>query len=148
MPYTVGQAAEILGIAPSALRYYENQGLLPALERTQGGQRQFSEKDIEACRVIECLKSSGLSIKEIKEFMDLVAKGDKTLQARLDLFQNRRDTLKEELEQMQQVLDVLEFKCWYYGRAVKAGTEDVVRDLPPSKIPAKHRSAKAHLEGV
>lgn len=147
MTYTVGEAAKILGVPASTLRYYEGQGLLPAVERTPGGQRQFSAKDMEACRVIECLKASGLSIKDIKRFMDLVVEGDSTLRDRLALFEGRREAMRAEIAQMERTLAFLEFKCWYYGSAVEAGTEDAVRDLPEAQIPAQHRAAKAMLEG-
>ncbi|MDO4891082.1 MAG: MerR family transcriptional regulator [Coriobacteriaceae bacterium] len=145
---SVGEAAKLLGVAPSTLRYYESAGLLTALARTDGGQRLFSDVDIEACRVIECLKMSGLSIKEIKAFMDMVAAGDESLEGRLALFEARRDALKREMAEMQSVLDVLEFKCWYYGTAVAAGTEDAVRGLSEEDIPAEHRAGCARLKGM
>ena len=69
MTFTVGEAAKLLGVSASTLRYYESEGLLPTLGRSQGGQRLFGEQELEACRVIGCLKQSGLSIKDIKRFM-------------------------------------------------------------------------------
>lgn len=147
MGYTVGEVAKLLGLPASTLRYYESQGLLPALSRTESGRRQFSEKDIEACRVIECLKASGLSIKEIKEFMELVVKGDETIAERLALFENRREAVQAEIERLQRTVSVLDFKRWYYTQALDAGTEAAVKDLPLEKIPEQHRSAKAILEG-
>lgn len=145
MPILSG--SKMLGLPASTLRYYESQGLLPELARTSGGRRQFTERDIVACRVIECLKASGLSIAEIREFMDMVVEGDSTLEERLALFERRREPVKREMEQLERTLAVLDFKRWYYKRAVDAGTEDVVRDLPKSKIPARHRKAKAMLSG-
>lgn len=147
MPYSVGEVAQILGIAPSALRYYESQGLLPSLERTSSGRRQFFDTDLEACRVIDCLKKAGLSIKDIKAFMDMVVEGDSTLAGRLALFRKRRAALSQEIEEMKTVLAVLDFKTWYYEQAVQAGSENTVRSLPPSEIPAEHRLAKDFLEG-
>lgn len=147
MAYSVGEVSKLLDIPASTLRYYESQGLLPELERTSGGRRQFSERDVEACRVIECLKASGLSIAEIREFMDMVVKGDSTLAQRLELFERRREAVEREMEELERTMAVLDFKRWYYKRAVAAGTEDAVRDLPESKIPAQHRKAKAMLRG-
>lgn len=145
MTYTIGQAADALGVAPSTLRYYESQGLLPALERTDSGRRVFSDSDLEACRIIECLKRSGLSLADIRKFMDMTVEGDSTLADRRALFETRRESLQAEIEDMQRVLSVLEFKCWYYGRAAQAGTEDVVRNLPLSEIPENLRDAVAFL---
>ena len=66
--YTIGQVSEMFNIPASTLRYYDKEGLFPAMQRNSGI-RRFSEKDIEALRVIECLKQSGLEIKDIKQFM-------------------------------------------------------------------------------
>lgn len=62
MGYTISEMAKILGISPSALRYYDKEGLLPYVERTKGGSRIFTDRDYEALMVIDCLKKSGLSI--------------------------------------------------------------------------------------
>ncbi len=148
MSYSVGEVAGMLGIAASALRYYESEGLLPAVARSQNGRRRYAEKDVEACRVIECLKRSGLSIKEIKAFIDLCREGDATLQDRLRLFQNRREAVRQEIESLQSVLTVLDFKAWYYEQAVAAGTEETVRALPASHLPDAHHAAKAYLAGL
>ena len=69
--YTIGQVSEMFGLPISTLRYYDKQGLFPGMERISGI-RKFSEKEIETLRVIECLKRSGLEIKDIKQFMDWV----------------------------------------------------------------------------
>ena len=97
--------------------------------------------------VIECLKESGLSIKEIRDFMNMVQLGDATLSARLALFKDRRKTILAEIEQLQKTLSVVDFKCWYYQTALDAGTEEVVKDLPLSKIPTQHQAARKHLIG-
>ena len=74
MLYTVGEMAKVMHIPASTLRYYDQEGLLPFVERSSGGIRMFSEKDYEWLKVIECLKSSGLSIKEIRAFIDMAAR--------------------------------------------------------------------------
>lgn len=148
MGYMIGDVARRLGVSASTLRYYEAEGLLPAVERTPGGRRQFSQLDLEACRVIECLKRSGLSIKDIKDFMDMVGEGDATLSGRLALFRARKASVEQEILELQRVLAVLEFKTWYYEQAVAAGSEDDVRSLPAGQIPEQHRSAQSYLTGT
>ena len=88
MLYTVGEIAKILHIPASTLRYYDKEGLLPLVERSKGGIRMFSDKDYEWLKVIECLKKSGLSIKEIRTFIDMVGRGDYSLSERLELFRS------------------------------------------------------------
>lgn len=75
MYYSIGEVANATGIAISTLRYYDREGMFPDMERSNGGIRVFSSKEIDTIRVIECLKSSGMSIKEIKEFLDWCQEG-------------------------------------------------------------------------
>lgn len=147
MLYTVGEMAKVSGIPASTLRYYDKEGLLPFVERSSGGIRMFTDKDYEWLKVIECLKQSGLSIKEIKKFIDMAMKGDKaSLINRLTLFQSRRDAVKKQIEKMQETLDLLEFKCWYYEQAVQDGTEEKVRSLSPDEIPKLYRDIKLKMK--
>lgn len=148
MPYSIGEVAQIMGVATSTLRYYESEGLLPTVERSASGRRHYSDAEVEACRVIECLKQSGLSIKETKAFMDMCLKGDATLEDRLELFRNRREAVRREIDALRDILDVLNFKAWYYEKAVAAGTEEAVRALPLEHTPAEHRSARDFLAGL
>ena len=67
MSYTIGEVAGMMNIAPSTLRYYDKEGLLPFVARSSGGIRQFQESDIEWLRVIGCMKKAGMSIKDIRQ---------------------------------------------------------------------------------
>lgn len=78
--YTIGQVSEQFDLPVSTLRYYDKEGLFPALTRTSGI-RRFGEQELEALRVIECLKRSGLEIKEIKQFMEWCAQGERDVPA-------------------------------------------------------------------
>lgn len=75
--YTIGQVSEMFGLPASTLRYYDKQGLFPALERTSGI-RQFGDTELEALRVIECFKKAGMEIKDIRLFMEWCAEGPST----------------------------------------------------------------------
>lgn len=147
MAYTIGEVAAELGLAPSTLRYYESEGLLPSLGRTPGGRREFTDRDVEACRVIECLKASALSIREIKDFMRWVEEGDATLADRLGLFVSRREVVEAQMRELETVLGVLDYKAWYYEQALRAGTDEAVRSLDPDDMPAEHRRARSYLRG-
>lgn len=140
MLYTVGEMARETGIPASTLRYYDKEGLLPFVERTGGGIRMFTDADREALTVIECLKRSGLSIREIRSFMEMCTRGDESLSERKALFEARRDAVKAEIAQLEQSLAVLEYKCWYYETAEAAGTEDAVSDLSTDEVPEQVRA--------
>ncbi len=88
--YSIGEAAKELNLTVYTLRYYDKEGLMPFIERTSTGTRVFKESDIEALRIIECLKSTGMPIKEIKAFIDWCSEGDSTLQQRYECLSNAR----------------------------------------------------------
>lgn len=89
MAYTIGQAAQKANLSPSTLRYYDKEGLLPFLLRSENGIRMFTDTDLEILTIIDCLKKTGMSIKEIKHFMELASQGDSTISERLALIQQR-----------------------------------------------------------
>ena len=138
--YTIGQVSEIFGLPISTLRYYDKQGLFPNMERISGI-RKFSETEIEALRVIECLKKSGLEIKDIKQFMDWCVEGASTYPQRKALFEKQRERLEAELVHMNKMLDMLKFKCWYYEQAMRDGCEDQVQRMIPNGLPDDVRKA-------
>ena len=138
--YSIGQVAEMFGLPISTLRYYDKQGLFPKMERVSGI-RKFSETEIEALRVIECLKKSGLEIKDIKQFMDWCVEGSSTYPQRKALFEKQREILEAEIIHMNKVLDMLKFKCWYYEQAMRDGCEDQVQSMIPDGLPGDVRRA-------
>ena len=138
--YSIGQVAEMFGLPISTLRYYDKQGLFPNMERVSGI-RKFSEAEIEALRVIECLKKTGMEIKDIRQFMDWCVEGPSTYPQRKALFEEQRSHMEAELEQMNRTLDMLKFKCWYYEQAIKDGSEDRLKSLIPDRLPEEIRKA-------
>ncbi len=133
--YTIGQVSEMFHLPISTLRYYDKEGLFPSMRR-KSGIRQFGETEVEALRVIECLKASGLEIKDIKKFMEWCAEGPATYAQRKELFETRKAAVEAEMIQLQKTLDMLKFKCWYYETAIKDGSEDRLTDMIPDGLPA------------
>ena len=129
--YTIGQIAEMFDLPISTLRYYDKQGLFPRLGR-ESGIRKFSDNEVEALRVIECLKKSGLEIKDIKQFMDWCVEGPGTYSDRLELILKQRERVEAEIQQLHKSLDMLKFKSWYYEQAIKDGNEDGVKVMIPN----------------
>ncbi len=132
--YTIGQVSEMFHLPISTLRYYDKEGLFPNLER-QSGRRLFSEAEIETLQVIECLKESGLEIKDIKQYMTWCVEGPSTYALRKDLFESRKKAVEEEMLALQKTLDLLKFKCWYYETAIQDGNEDRISRMLPDKLP-------------
>lgn len=145
MLYTIGEMEKSLGIPASTLRYYDKEGLLPFVERTTSGIRMFSEQDYEWLKMIECMKKAGMPLKDIKKYIELTLQGDSTIHERLELFKRQRELLLAEMTSLQKTLDVLEYKCWYYETAEKAGSVEAVKNLPPEEIPLKYQNTKKQL---
>lgn len=146
MIYTVGVMAKMLSVAPSTLRYYDKEGLLPFVERSSGGMRMFKEEDIEWLFIIDCLKKTGMPIKDIRDFIEMVMKGDETIGERLELFHKQRKAVEEQISQLQATLDILNYKCWYYETAKKAGTTTVPREMNLEEMPEQMRHVKEMLQ--
>lgn len=142
MYYSIGEVANTTGITISTLRYYDREGMFPNMRRSNGGIRVFSDTEIDTIRVIECLKSSGMSIKEIKEFLLWCQEGDNSLHKRRDMFYKRFEEVQKQIKALQKTVNMLRYKCWYYDTAVAAGTEDIVKNLPIDKIPEDIRGYK------
>ena len=138
--YTIGQVSEMTGLPVSTLRYYDKEGLFPGMER-QSGIRKFGDRELEALRVIECLKKSGLEIRDIRQFMDWCAQGSETYPQRRELFVRQKAAVEAELERMERVRDMLIFKCWYYEQAMADGNEDRLSSMTPEEMPADIRRA-------
>lgn len=136
--YSIGQVAEMFGLPISTLRYYDKQGLFPNMERVSGI-RRFSEQEIEALRVIECLKKAGMEIKDIRQFVDWCSEGSSTYPQRKKLFEMQKAHMEEEIARMNRTLDMLKFKCWYYEQATKDGSEDRLKALIPDRLPEEIR---------
>lgn len=146
MFFTVGEMAKKMNVAPSTLRYYDKEGLLPFVERTEGGIRMFSDTDFELLAVIECLKKTGMPIKDIKTFVDWCIEGDSTIEKRLELIDKRRKAVKEQISQLQETLEILDYKHWYYETAKEAGTCAVHNNMSEDDIPSNLHCASLKLK--
>ena len=132
--YTIGEISEMFNLSVSALRYYDKEGLLPNVKR-ENGIRKFDESDVESLLLIECLKKSGMQIKDIKIFLDWCQEGDSTLSKRLQMFQDQKEKILKEIKDFESTLDLINFKCWYYSEAVKLGTDKELKKLDKNKMP-------------
>lgn len=138
--YTIGQVSKMFNLPISTLRYYDKEGLFPDMNR-ESGIRKFSDKELEALRVIECLKKSGLEIKDIKQFMEWCVKGSETYSQRRELFLKQKEIVEAEIQRMNKALDMINFKYWYYEQAIKDGNEDRVSAMNEEDMPEEIRKA-------
>lgn len=133
--YSIGEVAEAVGLPASTIRFYDKKGMLPDVVRSEGGVRRFSGADIDWLRMIEHLKMSGMTISEIQDYIAMFQRGDASIEARRELVHKRRDEIIRQIEELQESLSFINYKCWYYDTAAEAGTCDVPRTMPEDEMP-------------
>lgn len=141
--YSIGEISKMFQLPISTLRYYDKEGLFPHLKRVNGV-RQFSEIEIETLRVIDCLKRSGLEIKDIKEYIALYSLGNATLKQRKAIFEKQKEEVLQEMEKLQKVLSMLNYKCWYYDQAIEKNDEAYVQALSFNQLPPQIQQYYKH----
>lgn len=118
--YSVTEAAKISGLSAHTLRYYDDLGLFPFLQRTQGEKRLFSDADMQWVQLIECLRNTGMPIPEVKNYVELCLKGDSTLKERLEIVKRQEAIMKEQIKEMRKHLKLLQFKKSYYEQQISS----------------------------
>lgn len=146
--YTVGEIAKKLNVTPYTLRYYDKEGLLPFAKRDKAGRRIFEEKDLELFGVIECLKKTGMPIKEISDFVRLYMQGDKAIGKRKKIFEQQKELVQRQIEDLQGIYDYLNYATWFMGKAEEAGTIDVKFTLKEKDVPQELRAYKKKFDAM
>jgi len=123
--FLIGDISAMYDISQDTLRYYDKAGLLPFVKKNKAGRREFTEDDLGYIEVIDCLKRSGIPVKEIAKFMDWCVEGDQTLPQRYQFMIEQEAALEKKIHELQAQLDFLRWKKWYYQTANEAGTEKV-----------------------
>ena len=125
--YSIQDVSKKTGLSAHTLRYYEKEGLISGVERTQGGFRQYTDEDLERLGLICCLKNTGMSIQEIARFVQLTHEGDHTLEERVELLRAHRERVLERMAEMQKHLDKVTWKLNFFTeklRAYEAGQKE------------------------
>ena len=112
------EVSEQFGLSSDTLRYYERIGLIPPVNRNGSGIRDYSELDLRRVEFIKCMRSAGLPVEVLIEYVGLVQQGDKTIGARKEILVEQRELLLEKMKEMQKTLDVLNHKIEVYENAV------------------------------
>lgn len=118
---TIKEVSEKYGITQDTLRYYERVGMIPTVTRTSGGIRDYQEADLGWVELAVCMRSAGLPVEAMIEYVRLFQEGDATIPARLQLLVDQREVLKEQKKQIESTLERLEYKISRYEAAVKTG---------------------------
>jgi DNA-binding transcriptional MerR regulator len=114
----IAEVSERYGLSVDTLRYYERVGLIPPVHRNEGGIRDYNELDLRRVDFIKCMRSAGLPIEVLIDYVALVQKGDKTIDARKEILIEQRELLVARMQEMQKTLDILDHKIEVYEKAV------------------------------
>ncbi|MCI5904814.1 MAG: MerR family transcriptional regulator [Oscillospiraceae bacterium] len=118
---TIKEVSEKFGISQDTLRYYEKIGAIPPVTRTKGGIRDYTEADIGWVELAVCMRSAGLPVEAITEYVRMCREGDSTVPERLQLLVEQRKALLEQKAQIESALDRLDYKISRYEIAAKTG---------------------------
>lgn len=115
MNYTISQMAQKFGMEPHTLRFYEKEGIITP-QRTSSGIRSYTDENVAQLEMAMCLKSTGMPLKDIRKYFELVRAGDETLDERLQIFKDHREHVLGEIAELQKYLCKIEHKIeWYQG---------------------------------
>lgn len=117
-----------MGVSAHTLRFYDKEGLLPNVDRVNG-RRVFKDKDFAWLRVLNCLKNTGMPLKEIHRYLELCKLGDNSLNDRLKLLLDQKENIENQIKFLEYNMKELKYKIWYYEKAIEAGTEKIMKDI-------------------
>lgn len=122
----ISEVSEQSGLSVDTLRYYEKIGLLPPINRRDNGIRDYGELDLRRVDFIKCMRRAGLPIEVLIAYFALVEQGDETIQARKEILQEQRAQLLARMAQLQETLDLLNYKIQVYENAIPTWEQELV----------------------
>ncbi len=123
---TITEVSKVFGLSPDTLRYYERIGLIPEVNRSKGGVRDYTEENCRWVEFAKCMRGAGLQIEALIEYVTLFQQGDSTKEARKQILIDQRKQLAEKMEEMQNTLDRLNDKIERYEQSVVQAEERLI----------------------
>ena len=124
----IQEVSDRFGISSDTLRYYERIGLIPHVNRTDSGIRDYNDLDVRRVDFIKCMRSAGLPLEVLIEYMDLVQRGDTTIETRKEILQEQRALLAARIEEMKKTLDLLDHKIEVYENRILTKEKEIVQE--------------------
>ena len=126
--YTMMQVCQELDMTYQTLKYYCNEGLIPNVKRDGNNRRIFDEKDVKWIKDLTCLKKCGLSILEMKEYLELCLEGESTIMQRKEMLKKKREALLDSIKELEASVDYIDWKQNFYDE-VLSGARPYVSNL-------------------
>ena len=121
--YTMKETCEKTGLSYETLKFYCNQGLVPNVKRDSKNHRDFDERDVAWINSLNCLRNCGMSIPEMKAYIDLCLVGESSIPERKVILEEKRKSLEEEMKRIQDSIDYLEWKQGFYDDVLSGKTK-------------------------
>jgi DNA-binding transcriptional MerR regulator len=132
---SVSEAAARFGFSVHTLRWYEQDGLLPAVARDSAGRRRYHEEDLGWLALLTRLRSTGMPVSDMRRYAELAQRGDATLAERADLFEAHRDRVRTRIAELERDLELVEYKITMYREA--AAAQQIADAVPAGVTPAR-----------
>ena len=113
-----------MGLSTYTIRYYDNIGLIPEVDRSEGNIRLFSDYNISWLKLVHCLRTTGLSVEGVRHYIEMCRQGDSTIPERAELIFRQEEVLREQLRNLQAQMEVLKYKKQYYQKLLATGQKD------------------------
>jgi DNA-binding transcriptional MerR regulator len=123
----IAEVSQQFAISSDTLRYYERIGLIAPVNRNGSGIRDYNERDVKRVEFIKCMRSAGLPIEVLIEYVGLVQQGDTTIEARKEILQEQRELIQARMDTMQKTLDLLDYKISVYENAVLKREKELLK---------------------
>lgn len=130
--FTMMQVCREVGMTYQTLKFYCNKGLVPNVKRDKNNRRMFDEHDVEWIMSLTCLKRCGMSIEEMREYLDMCLQGESSIPERKVMLAEKRERLVEQLAQVQASIDYIDWKQGFYDD-VLADRIEYFSNLLPEK---------------
>lgn len=122
--YTIKEVAKKMDISEHTLRFWAKSGFFPFIKRNKNNIRLFSDNDLDWVRIVKCLRAVGTENKAIKRYIDLCIKGDSTIPERYEIIQATKLKAEQQMLELQQQMDLLNYKEKYYQNLIKGNLKD------------------------
>ncbi len=119
----ISDVAKELNMTSYAIRYYDDLGLLTEVFRGEGGVRCFTQNDVDRLGAIQCLKNTGMSMKDIKAFMATYNEQESSIDVKREMILHQKQILEEKIAELEIYKDQSEFKLWFFDHVVIDGVE-------------------------
>ncbi len=140
MALRIGKLASLTGRSVHTIRWYEAQRLIPGVRRDLQGRRIYNEQHVDWLALLDRLRRSGMSIKELRDYASLVRKGAASLRERQQLLRTHRELIEQRMADLAQALEVVDSKIEFYAKWLRTGVQP---PLPRTRQGASRKSKQS-----